>query len=98
MGLGLVLYVLLSRIRPFDTTFTHEDNLMFMLLVLFLIMTGDSGGPILDVTTKKQVGVVSWVFLECGDYPSGTFPWLIPTRNANKHCLVLTIHILSHTN
>ena len=33
-------------------------------------MQGDSGGPILDVNTKKQVGVVSWGF-GCADpvYP-----------------------------
>ena len=77
MRLGRVMYVLLSRIRPFDTTFTHEDTLMFMLLVLFLTLKGDSGGPILDVKTKKQVGVVSWGDSECGEYPTGTFPWLI---------------------
>ena len=77
MRLGRVMYVLLSRIRPFDTTFTHEDMLMFILLVLFLIMKGDSGGAILDVTTKKQVGVVSWTRGECGEYPTGTFPWSI---------------------
>ena len=77
MRLGRVLYVLLSRIRPFDTTFTHEDMLMFILLVLFLIMKGDSGGAILDVTTKKQVGVVSWGASDCGKDPTGTFPWSI---------------------
>jgi secreted trypsin-like serine protease len=37
-------------------------------------MQGDSGGPILDVNTKKQVGVVSWGF-GCADpvYPGGRF-------------------------
>jgi len=38
-------------------------------------MQGDSGGPILDMNKKKQVGVFSWGF-GCADpvYPGGMFP------------------------
>ena len=35
------------------------------------VMKGDSGGAILDVTIKKQVGVVSWGSEMCVDYPGG---------------------------
>jgi hypothetical protein len=41
--------------------------------VLILTMQGDSGGPILNVATQKQVGVVSWGDNSCGDYPTGLY-------------------------
>ena len=44
-------------------------------------MKGDSGGAILDVTSKKQVGVVSGGSEECGDYPTGMLHWL------NSNCI-----------